>query len=209
MVFWDANIVPYCRPPRQWLGAISQAGVVRLSVLTAVRNRPQRYVSTWQIAIINKKQGNCRYQTPLPVSWCPGKSAWVDAPRCQIRAATCWVSLSIRLFRVAYSWPLCANMRPFINPEVHKVSQSRQRYHAQNWWEWTCNSVDMLANRQTNKQTRRHTDTQTDTLIAIFCSLTGEIIKLDILSRAYIEKTTGLRWISFRCSKLVAQLINQ
>jgi len=59
--------------------------------------------------------------------------------------------------------------------------------------EWTCNSVDMLANRQTNKQTRRHTDTQTDTLIAIFCSLTGEIIKLDILSRAYIEKTTGLR----------------
>ena len=47
--------------------------------------------------------------------------------RCQIRAAPSSHSEYIHLFCVAYSWPLCANMTSSTKPEVHEVSQRRQR----------------------------------------------------------------------------------
>ena len=47
--------------------------------------------------------------------------------RCQIRAALCWVAFSIGRFRVAYSWPLCADVASNVKPEVHKVSQRHRR----------------------------------------------------------------------------------
>ena len=43
------------------------------------------------------------------------------SPRCEIPAAPCRVTLSIRFFRVTYSWPLCAIMTSSIKPEVYTI----------------------------------------------------------------------------------------
>ena len=69
-------------------------------------------------------------------------------------------------FRVAYSWSLCENLIPSIKPEVHNTSQRRQR-RAEPWpsvgltstyrpIDWTCNSGDKLADRQTHRRIERY-----------------------------------------------------
>jgi len=61
---------------------------------------------------------------------------------------------------IANSWPLFTNMTSSIKPEVHNVSQRRQRrtdratpignVHKKNWWRWDVySSGDMLMDRQT------------------------------------------------------------
>jgi len=89
---------------------------------------------------------NCRYQT---------------SPRCYLW----WVILSTRRpFCVVCAWPLCANMPSFTKPDVHKISQRRQRRtqprfqptSMENWWSLG-HLVFELCSR-TNNQTGIHTD---------------------------------------------------
>ena len=47
--------------------------------------------------------------------------------QCQICAAPRCVTFSIRLFRVTYSWALCANMTFSVKPEVANILQHSQR----------------------------------------------------------------------------------
>jgi len=68
---------------------------------------------TYSTAIHQKpEQGNRRYQTPPLVQCCPLVSWFEHMPPYQIRAATCQVSLSIWLFRVA-TFQFCGRRNVF------------------------------------------------------------------------------------------------
>ena len=103
----------------------------------------------------------------LPVLCYPWWVVSQYGSRCQIRTTLCWVTEYMYMpFRVAYSWSLCENLIPSIKPEVHNTSQRRQR-RAEPWpsvgltstyrpIDWTCNSGDKLADRQTHRRIERY-----------------------------------------------------
>jgi len=81
------------------------------------------------------------------------------------------VTLSIHSFRVAYSWPLCANMTTYTKPEVHVVYTCRKRRrkttpnhgderHAQKIW-WS-SDVWLIPEIWVRGQTDRSTYGDTD-----------------------------------------------
>ena len=70
-----------------------------------------------------------------------------------------YAALLSHYFRVAYSWPLCANVTPSIKPEVHNESQRCQRMTEQLKSE---RSVPEICSRtETDRQTDRQTNIQT------------------------------------------------
>jgi len=95
----------------------------------------------------------------------PCRRSWTLQLFCWCRytwtyAAPCWVTLSIRLFRVVCFWSLFANMTSSTEPEVHNVSQHRQKKTEPHKDLVTIGRVVIEICSRTNRQTHRHTERQ-------------------------------------------------
>ena len=91
--------------------------VLHLSIIAAARHQAPPPSPAWCCPLVG--QFECIHTT---VSY----SCCLPLSRCEY----------MRLFRVAYSWPLCANTTSFVKPEVPNVSQRRHRKiytHEQAW----------------------------------------------------------------------------